>query len=57
MFFLPPEDEKNCDGCLFLEEDWGALKQGRDYLSKIAADRQSYFWDELLRDNSYCVLK
>lgn len=54
--FLPPEDEKNCDGCLFLEEDWGALKQGRDYLSKIAADRQSYFWDELLRDNSYCVL-
>lgn len=54
--FLPPEDEKKLRWLFVFRRRLGALKQGRDYLSKIAADRQSYFWDELLRDNSYCVL-
>ena len=40
---------------MFLEEDWGALKQSRDYLSKIVANRQSYFWDELLRDKGFLI--
>ncbi len=54
--FMPTEDERNCDGCLFFEEDWESLKRSRRYLSKVKADRESYFWDELLRDNSFCTL-